>query len=239
MLDFRHEHKYIMPEHELMAIEHRLSAFMCSDPHVSDEGVYSIRSLYFDDYHDRYLYENIDGVDERSKWRIRVYDRSSDYISLERKIRKGDMISKQSCVIDEGVYRLVKNGKSAIDKGNPPLLNMFIEEIKMHILHPAVIVEYERTPFVCNSGRTRITFDRNIRSSPDVDALLSDRDIASRPVLVSGQNLLEVKYDSFLPDHIAHAIGTGRMRRETFSKYYLARRFPYNGLRFTGIRRTV
>ena len=97
---FRHEHKYIEPEINLVGMQQRLGALMKKDPHVSEKGYYSIRSLYFDDYRDRFLNENIDGVDERSKWRIRIYDRSSDRISLERKIRKSDLISKQSCVID-------------------------------------------------------------------------------------------------------------------------------------------
>ena len=50
----------------------------------------------------------------------------------------------------------------------------------------------------------------------------------------TGQNLLEVKFDAFLPDHIGHAIETGRMRRETFSKYYLTRKFTFNGTSATG-----
>jgi hypothetical protein len=86
-------------------------------------------------------------------------------------------------------------------------------------------------PFVRSEGNVRVTIDRNIRSSCDLDGFLSDEPIASRPVLPNGQNLIEVKYDAFLLDHIAHAIEHGRMRRETFSKYYLARKFPYGGRR--------
>ena len=230
---FRHEHKYIEPEINLKGLESRIRTLMKPDPHTGDKGCYNIRSLYFDDYRDRYLNENIDGTDERSKWRIRIYDHSTDYISLERKIRKGDLISKQSCAIDTEMFNRLMKRDAAVSENSPPLLNLFITEMKTKALHPAVIVEYDRTPFVAKEGNTRVTFDRNICSSSNVDAFLSDSSIPLRPVLAKGQNLLEVKFDSFLPDQIAHAIEHGRMRRETFSKYCLARKFPYNGVTAT------
>lgn len=229
MMNFRHEHKYIEPDINLTGIEQRLSVLMRKDPHVSEKGYYSVRSLYFDDLYDTYLCDNINGTDERIKWRIRIYDRSSSRISLECKQRKADLISKQGCVMDMRTFEAVISGNVQILPENPPLLNRFIKEMKIRRLRPAVIVEYERTPFVCDSGNTRITIDRNIRSSSETGAFLSEDVPVSRPVLASGCNLLEVKFDAYLPDHIAHTIEHGRMRRETFSKYYLARKFTVNG----------
>lgn len=227
---YRHEYKYVEPELRLKAAELRLDSFMKKDSHAGDKGYYSIRSLYFDDYFDSFLNENIDGVDEREKWRIRIYDRSPDFISLERKSRKSDMIAKDSCAIDSGIFDAIMRKDAEVSDSNDPLLNVFIIGMRSKGLHPTVIVEYERTPFAAHEGNTRITFDRNIRSSSELDALLADRELASRPVLASGQNLLEVKFDAFLPDHIGHAIESGHMHRETFSKYYLARKFPYSAM---------
>ncbi len=227
---FRHEHKYVEPAINLISAEMRLGAVMGRDPHVSGRGYYGVRSLYFDDYRDRYFGDSLAGVDEREKWRIRIYDRRSDHIRLECKIRRSDLVSKLSCRIDAATFGKLTGKMAEMSSGNPPLLNRFIGEMRMHALAPAVIVEYERTPFVCANGNTRITIDRNIRSSCEIDALLADRDIASRPVMTAGRHLLEVKFDAFLPDHIAHAIEHGRMRRETFSKYYLARKFPFDGV---------
>ena len=224
---FRHEYKYIEPEGNLIAVQTRLGTVMKKDVHAGDKGFYSIRSLYFDDHYDTYINQNIDGVDERAKWRIRIYDRNSDHISLERKIRKSDMIRKQSCDIDIGTYEDIIAGNARISATNPELFNMFVSEIKTRGLRPAVIVEYDRTPFVHSAGRVRVTIDRNIRSSSDIDGFLEDRGLASRPVLPAGANLIEVKFDTFLPDHIAHCVEHGRMRRETFSKYYMARKFPF------------
>ncbi|HAL31925.1 MAG TPA: VTC domain-containing protein [Lachnospiraceae bacterium] len=227
---FRHEYKYVEPEVRLLAAQKRLEAFMPKDSHVSEKGFYTIRSLYFDDYYDTYIRENIDGVDEREKWRIRAYDHTDSYISLERKSRKSDLISKSACSISRETFEGILRGKIDIKDDNPPLLNVFYFQMRTRLLHPAVIVEYDRTPFAAPQGNTRITFDRNIRSSSELDALLADRALSSRPVLERGQNLLEVKFDDFLPDHIAHTVEYGRMQRETFSKYFLCRRFTYNGI---------
>ena len=131
--------------------------------------------------------------------------------------------------MDADTFDSIIAKKAVISAANPPLLNQFIKEITTHLLHPVVIVEYERTPFIAREGNTRITIDRNIRTSSELDAFLEDRILPARPLLMKGHNLLEVKYDQFLPDAIAHTIEHGRMRRETFSKYYLARRFPLNG----------
>lgn len=225
---YRHEHKYIEPDINLIGMESRLNMLLKRDNHVGDKGFYSIRSLYFDDYSNRYLYENIAGVDERTKWRIRIYDQNDDFISLERKIRKSDLIAKQSCSINVMTFEEIMAGTIGIEPDNPPLLNLFTREIKTRALHPAVIVEYERIPFVCAEGNTRVTIDRNVRSSSELASFLEKRSLVSRPVLPSGQNLLEIKFDMYLPDQIAHAIEHGRMRRETFSKYYLARRYSFN-----------
>ena len=229
-MNYRHEHKYIETIGSLAGIESRLNCLMKKDPHVSERGSYSVRSLYFDDYRDRFLNENIDGVNDRRKWRIRIYDRSADHISLEEKLRKGDLIAKRSCRINTETYESIIRKTVRPDSLKSPVFNLFVKEMMIGMLHPAVIVEYERTPFVCKTGNTRVTIDRNIRSSDRIHNFLSENILAARPVLESGKDLIEIKYDSFLPDHIASVIEHGRMRRESFSKYCLARMLPYNGI---------
>ena len=67
---FRHEFKYLSTLGQLKAIQVRLTGLIPLDPHVGPDGIYNIRSLYFDDYEDRYLKENEAGVDPREKFRI-------------------------------------------------------------------------------------------------------------------------------------------------------------------------
>ena len=40
-----------------------------------------------------------------------------------------------------------------------------------------------------------------------------------------GQQLLEVKYDAYLPDFIYRSLQLSSLRQTAFSKYYLCRKF--------------
>ena len=49
---FRHEFKYLSTLGQLKTIQVRLTGLIPLDPHVGPDGIYNIRSLYFDDYED-------------------------------------------------------------------------------------------------------------------------------------------------------------------------------------------
>ena len=83
------------------------------------------------------------------------------------------------------------------EPSHPPVLQKLNLLMRTRLLRPKVIVEYDRTPFVEKLGNTRITFDRNIRSSNAVQSFL-EREIPGRPILPAGKQILEVKYDEFL-----------------------------------------
>ena len=51
------------------------------------------------------------------------------------------------------------------------------------------------------------------------------RDPSSRPVLPVGQQLLEVKYDEYLPDFIYRSLMLPNLRQTAFSKYYICRKY--------------
>ena len=69
------------------------------------------------------------------------------------------------------------------------------------LLQPSVIVEYDRNSFVHQFGNVRITFDRNIRASFQVQSF--NQAPLCLPVLEAGKHILEVKYDDILPNYIA------------------------------------
>ena len=96
-LKFRHEFKYIMSNAELSLIKNRLNGLMPTDKHTGESGRYNIRSLYFDDYYNRYYYENENGTEPREKFRIRIYNHSTDRIMLECKRKERGKTLKTSC----------------------------------------------------------------------------------------------------------------------------------------------
>ena len=100
MESYRHEFKYLCSDGELAVLKVRLQGLVRPDPHAGADGVYRIRSLYFDDYYDSCLKENESGTDPREKFRIRIYNHSTEHITLElkKKIRSKTRKDRNSVV---------------------------------------------------------------------------------------------------------------------------------------------
>ena len=222
---WRHEFKYVSPEYILSYLEKRVGAVMRLDSHTGPQGLYAIRSIYFDDIYNSCYRENEDGTDPREKFRIRAYNCSRDRISLELKQRERGKCHKLSTRLPLSVCEEIMAGRiPQVHDGDPYLLKKLVMQMQSRALRPVVIVSYERVPFVYGAGNVRVTFDRNIRSSADIGGFFNP-DLASRPILPVAVNMVEVKFDEFLPDHINEVLQTGRLQQTSFSKYYLCRKY--------------
>lgn len=222
---YRHELKYQVTAAQLAMLRNRIQNLAPLDSHTGENGIYTIRSLYFDDYRDRCFWENESGTDPREKFRIRIYNHSADRIRLECKRKERGKTLKTSCPLTVEQARLLMQGKALPDIGNqPPVLRKLTLQMLQTKMRPVVIVEYDRVPYVYPNGNVRITFDTNIRSSRAVDRFL-DETIPNRPVLPLGQQLLEVKYDEYIPDFLYRNLQLEDLRQTSFSKYYICRKY--------------
>lgn len=224
--EYRHEWKFVCGEGELRLLEERIRHLCSLDSHVGGEGCYTVRSLYFDTYDDRCFHENEAGVDRRKKYRIRIYDGKQDIIHLECKETLHGLKRKESCFLNGEQCRqlMSRRAVTGISPGQD-LLKRFLAEQKMQLFMPKVIVEYVRTPYIYAAGNVRITFDRYIRSSPEIGRFL-ERQVPGRSIMAQGRHILEVKYDEGLPGTIREFLTSGRNLSEiSFSKYCLCRKF--------------
>lgn len=222
---YRHEMKYTISAAQVPLLKSRLTGLMMPDPHAGADGIYNIRSLYFDDYQNRFYYENENGTDPRKKFRIRIYNHSTQRITLECKRKERGKTQKTSCPLTLEQTRMLMKGETfPLQPSDHPLLHQLLLEMRTHMLRPVVIVEYDRIPYVYKYGNVRVTFDTNIASSSDVLNFL-DVSISKRPIMPAGQHLLEVKFDEFLPDFIYRNLNLGSLRQTAFSKYYLCRKY--------------
>ena len=221
MTEYRHEFKYFISDADILIIRNRLDTVMHRDIHQNGD-CYNIRSIYFDDPFLSGKQENEDGIDERRRYRIRAYDKDRSFISLERKEKSHSLTKKKSVRINEQIYEDLLNGNatSAIPED-------FYYEFHVRPLRPVKLIEYERTAYIENAGNVRITFDRNIGYSDNISGMF-DNDTGMCPVLPGGIHVLEVKYDEFLPEYIADMLGTAKLRRTAFSKYYMSFEGGYN-----------
>lgn len=215
---YRHELKYIINSGYHQILKQRLKAAMKPDSH-GDGGVYRITSLYFDDvfrtaYNDKAL-----GLDVRKKYRIRYYGLSPDFIRLEVKEKKGDMVCKRSAALSYEQYqRLLKGERGFMQQPNTAAEEFFASD-RLVRLSPSVLVDYVREAYVCPAGNVRITFDTQLKTSVQLDPL--GEKAVFYNVFDNGEVILEVKYDRFIPAHIQALLGGIPMTRESVSKFVL------------------
>ena len=223
---YRHELKYAVSYIDYMAMRGRLRKIMSIDPHASKNGLYQIRSIYFDNSDDKALREKVNGITKREKFRIRYYNDDFSYISLEKKMKIDDLCLKYSAKITEDECRQILDGDIGWMKVHP---NELIRELYVKMtyqrLRPRVLVSYVREPYIYKAGNVRVTFDTQIRTSLyhqdfltkdvfDISATDSPKDI-----------LLEVKYDAFIPEIIQDIVQVRGIRQQSFSKYGSCRRY--------------
>ena len=229
MEQFRHELKYIISQAQIPLLRSRIDQYMKLDHHVIDAGFYNIRSLYFDDFQNSSYYENENGTDPREKFRIRIYNHSAERITLECKRKERGKTLKSSCLLSESQAKALMLCSSIDVEKHPALLRKMCLQMRTKLLHPVTIVEYERIPYVCRNGNVRVTFDKNISSSSAVKSFLNS-EIPRRPVMPPGWQLMEVKFDEYLPDYIYRALNLGNLQQTAFSKYYLCRKYAQKGV---------
>lgn len=221
---FRHELKYLITSAQVGMLKSRLSGIAPLDAHAAG-GSYRIRSLYFDDYDDNCYYENENGTDPREKFRIRIYNGSTERITLECKRKERGKTLKTGCRLTlEQTKRLMDGVPLGNIADQPPLLQKLTAKMLTNRMRPVVIVEYDRVPYVYRLGNVRLTLDTNISSGSEVQQFL-DPVISRRPVMPQGQQLLEVKYDEFLPDYLYRSLALENLSQSSFSKYYLCRKY--------------
>lgn len=220
---FRNELKYICSPMQLRLIQNRIKDICHPDPHGGADGTYLITSVYFDDYNNNCYYEIENGIEPREKFRIRIYNRQMNYIALECKHKQFGKTFKEACSITQKQCHAFLHQRWFDTMESEALINRFYIANNTKCLRPKVIVEYERTAYIYPQGNVRVTFDKYITTSTQIEDF--GKQVMRRPVLPVGQQILEVKYDEMLPDFLYNALQVEHLRHMAFSKYYICRRF--------------
>lgn len=232
MSKYRHEYKYMIDVKQEQILRIKAGGLMALDKYAKDLGGYRITSLYFDDSDNSCFYENENGTDPRSKFRIRYYNNDSRYLKLEKKSKRNGMTLKESCnITPEECLQMMRGDIPLVtDKTGEMAAKLFLE-MRLRKLLPKVIVSYDRIPFVYKTGNVRVTFDKNLTASGDIAGFLRE-DFARRPIMNTGESILEVKWDEVLPSHIKEYMMLEYLQWTAFSKYYLCRKYNlYGGLK--------
>ena len=222
-MQFRHEVKHEISHHDMLILRQRLRAVMRPDSHAVN-GRYEIRSLYFDNLDDKVLREKLDGVNIRAKYRIRLYNHDPSIIHLERKFKHGGLGYKTSANLTPDQAKAIADGdvEWMVYSSDEVILDFYMH-IRNEGLKAKVIVDYTREPFVFAPGNVRVTLDYDIRTGLSCTDFLNPHCVTV-PVKDS-PCILEVKWDSFLPDVIRDAIQLDGRHNAAYSKYAASRMY--------------
>lgn len=227
-LPLRHELKFYITRTQYEVLSRTLRGALKLDPNaVKNGGSYHIRSLYFDTVFDDAYYDKIDGVKDRDKYRIRIYNLQDKEVFLECKTKVGSMISKRSVKITRDLAeQIIACDPSGLEHTKSGLLRDVFREMRTRLLHPVVIVDYEREAYLHPAEEVRITFDMKLRTGlGSVD--LFNPSVPTIPVLDHEQTILEIKYNRLLPPYIADLISFAcpEAVQSAISKYTMCRRY--------------
>lgn len=223
---FRHELKYEISRGDYLAMRSRLRKIMSADPHADENGLYQIRSIYFDNLYDKALREKTDGVAKREKFRIRWYNDDFSFITLEKKMKINNLCLKCDATISLEECHKILSGDIEFMKTHPEeLVRELYAKMRYQRLKPKVLVSYVREPYIYKSGNVRVTFDSQVRTSVFRRDFLTENGLDVSATDYPDDMILEVKYDAFLPEIIQDVIQVKDTRQQAFSKYGACRRY--------------
>lgn len=221
----RNELKYYISNIEYHSLVNRLVHILKSDAYSTPREGYFIRSLYFDSHDDECLYEKQSGSMYRSKYRMRIYDTKTDTVKFEIKNKANNQIFKETATITrDSAYRIIDGDYSELLTYNNPILNKIYKKFTQKQYKPKVIIDYTRDAYMFDFFNIRITFDKNLRSNNTDFDIFSDN-LHTIPVILEGKQIMEIKYETTLPEYIHHSLQLDACERMAISKYTLGRRF--------------
>ena len=169
----------------------------------------NVNSIYFDTYNYTSIRQNLDGVSNKKKIRIRWYG-NKDIITnpvLEIKSKKGFETKKESSSIKE--LDNVKLSDLDIIKEK---LNKKLKSKK--IINPILTTHYEREYFISLNGKIRATVDYNLKSiflnnSIQIDIVKNFKNTC----------ILEFKYSTSLDKYVRENLKDITLRLSKNSKF--------------------
>lgn len=218
----RKELKYVISIEKYMRMRKKLELLMVPDQHGVN-GEYPVRSQYFDSVTDADLQDNLDGVQEKRKIRVRVYSYEAAGAKLEYKCKNGTdgvkysiPLSKEEVLLMEQCqYDFLMNRKEK-------LAGRLFTKMTEQLYRPKTIIEYDRTAYLYPVSDVRITFDRNLRATVNPYGICAEKPFFM-PQMDADQGILEVKYNDFFPYALKPVLYELENVAEAYSKYTVSR----------------
>jgi hypothetical protein len=189
------------------------------DYNTNENNEYQIRSIYFDDYQKTAVKQKELGLKDRYKYRIRFYNSDTQVIKLEKKVKNSNVGYKNVIPLTyEEANKLLNSDFEFLSLKNNPIANELLLLRRNKLIQPIIIIDYFREPYVLPFNDIRITFDKKISYSTDLDEAFNSNLILNRTI----ENVvMEVKYNGFLPKYLKNLISVDNINKMSISKFLL------------------
>lgn len=217
----RSELKYWMNYQESLCLQDELMKLLSYDAY-SENGFYRVKSLYFDSINNIDYMEKLAGTAQRKKIRLRIYDEDDEVAKLELKQKDGIYQQKRSLLVTKEVVQKLMNGDYACLLECSEKMAVYLYELlTLGAYQPAVLIEYDRRAFVYQEYNTRITLDKNVRSS-ELILDLYEKNIPWN-YRTRDKVILEVKYNGRLWMPIQKVLKKYNLQNVSIGKYAYGR----------------
>ncbi len=218
----RIEKKYVVGSKERFILQNYFAKILYLDPNNKTNG-YLVRSLYFDTIFDNDYNDKLEGLEERQKIRLRIYDPLSDDVKLELKQKIGNFQFKRSLDINKQIaIKMIRGDISDLRSIKEPLAQEISYMMMSKVYRPKCIVQYQRYAFVYPANNIRITFDNKLEGTFTTQDFFSEK-LNTVPVFALERSIMEVKYDNFMLSYIKDIISNCNVAQTAASKYCLVR----------------
>lgn len=224
----RQEKKYLLSTEQTERLRRRLSRAMQEDTHAR-QGGYLVRSLYFDTPDDTDFREKSDGIGERRKIRLRIYDPEAENAKLELKEKIGDFQRKRSLIVSrEEAEQMMEGNYACLMLREDAFAQDMYFTMMEKVYRPRCVVEYDRSAWFVRENDIRITLDADIRATESHLDLFAGR-LLTYPVSERGVTTLEVKFNHFLLSYVRDLLALHGQPQVSASKYCMARSIGMRG----------
>ena len=223
----RYEKKFLVNQKTYEEIMAKLSDHMTLDAYNKENGFYTISNIYYDTETDDLIKKSLSKPVYKEKLRLRAYGVTSldDKVYLEIKKKYKGLVNKRRTTLTlREAYAFIETQQMPEKKPyhNRQVLKEIAFFMQQYDLKASTYIAYDRKALFCEE--LRVTFDTNIRTRrADLGLELGDE---GRPLLESGQWLMEVKAEKTLPMWFVRILSEYKIYSTSFSKYgkeYLTR----------------
>lgn len=221
---FRQEFKFFIKQEDTYNLFNELKSILFIDKHCKNFNPYTITSIYFDNEKDSDLFDKLNGVRFREKYRIRYYNQNTNAVKFEIKRKHENVIEKQTINLNQEEFYKILNQDFSILRNNNQF-EYLSYKLKYKLYKPKIVVKYDRLAFQLPINNLRVTLDLNLRSSTYTTNKGEIDSMSGKKIMPIGYEILELKYAQFTPIFLRNILSKYSLKRSSISKYTSSRLF--------------